>query len=119
MLQAQLKDNEIETISKPTRPVYSYSQKTFAGKTVLTIVDRYDAANPSLSLTNGIEEVLKAIQIELGVLPELIIYRDTVGEWDQLLATPDGRFLNFVSLRDERTGRIMDQDHAIRYVVKR
>jgi|GEM_PF-1638613 len=115
MIEAKL--NGIKTISKTTLPVYSYSLKTFAGRTVLSIVDRYDGANPSLSLTNGIEGVLQAIQIKLGELPELIIYRDTAGEWDRLLATPNGRFLSFIAMFDDSTGRIMEQDHAIRCVV--
>jgi hypothetical protein len=50
--------------------------------------------NPSITVTNVAEHVLKKIQCDI-VLPKLIIYRDTEGQWDRLKINDLGLFVGF------------------------
>lgn len=62
-----------------TRALYSWGVQ----HGVLHIIDQHDGN--SMSVTNDIETVLKAIAEKLWPLPEKIIYRDTEGVWDQVI----------------------------------
>ena len=81
-----------------TAPAYSYSLKHYAGRTILSIVDEYNKTNASTSVTNSVEQVLGSIANEIGVLPPIVIYKDTAGEWDQLLIHSNGQFKAFAPI---------------------
>lgn len=55
------------------------------GVQLLRIWDLYDDNFPTMTVTNGAEEVLSGLQGNLGKLPALIIYKDSSGDWDRML----------------------------------
>lgn len=78
------------------KPVYRSELSVYDGVQLLRIWDLYDDANPTMTVTNGAEQVLSELQATLGTLPALIIYKDSSGEWDRLVW--DGRFAAFRSV---------------------
>lgn len=102
----------------PRPPAYSFQVCEYAGETVLCIVDEYDEINPTLSVTNGAELVLAEIAKKLSSLPEIIIYRDTMGMWDRLKASIDGDFLGFALIVVGRIGGVTGpQEEAVQLAV--
>ncbi len=82
----------------PKPPIYEHSIKLVGTIRVLCIVDLHSEANPSLTVTNGVDLVLKEIAKEIGELPEIIIYKDSDGIWDRIKAKPDGSFISFAPI---------------------
>jgi len=94
-------------------PAYDYYIHERNGCSVLCIVDRYDPDSPTVTVTNGVDFVLKNIANEIGELPPTIIYRDTEGEWDRLKASADGTFLGFAPLAPGMVDRVTGIDAAL------
>ncbi|MEW5251223.1 DUF6011 domain-containing protein [Microbulbifer sp. 2201CG32-9] len=97
----------------PGAPVYDFSLREVNEQSVLCIVDLYDEKNPTVTVTNGAELVLKQIADQIGSLPERIIYRDSEGEWDQLKAKSDGSFKGFAPLPNSAGRRITEEHEAL------
>lgn len=69
----------------PVSPVFDYWVSLVDSTPVLMIVDLCDEYGGK-SVTNGAEEVLRDIEDRAGKpLPEHIIYKDTMGNWDRLI----------------------------------
>lgn len=81
-------------MTTPQPPAYSYQVLLYAGHYVLCITDDFNSDNPSITVTNSAKHVLKKIQQDIE-LPQLIIYRDTQGEWDRLVINEAGVFVGF------------------------
>lgn len=81
-------------MSGPMPPIYDYEVLYYAGQKVLCITDEFDAQNPSITVTNAAEHVLKKIKRDTE-LPQMIIYRDTDGVWDRLVINDNGLFMGF------------------------
>lgn len=58
---------------------YTYSVVRHRGYLILVLVDANDG---SLSLTNGIEDVIDELRLNLIPFPDFVIYKDTDGAWD-------------------------------------
>ncbi len=97
------------------KPVFSYKIVEKKHRKILVIVDEWSEANPSLSVTNAVEDVLASICAELGSLPAYIIYRDSEGEWGRLSAATDGEFLGFHPLGERITEEYVAIDRMIDY----
>lgn len=57
---------------------------------ILRIWDCSDAYPDAMSVTNGAEYVLEQLEKEYAFLPELIIYKDSLGSWDRMLRSSTG-----------------------------
>jgi hypothetical protein len=66
------------------------------GGAVMTIVDRYTDAAPTMTVTNDAENVIQYLH-EIGALPPAarVVYRDTDGRWDELRHDGCGTFVGF------------------------
>lgn len=94
------------------KPNFEHAMRD-AGKTkVLCIVDLDHGA---MSVTNGAEIVLADMAREYDSLPTWIIYRDSDGNWDRLLATPDGQFQGFSVI--DAGHRPKTLDHALQLIL--
>jgi len=62
------------------------------------IIDESNEVTPGTSVTNSVEQVLGSIANEIGVLPPIVIYKDTADEWDQLLIHSSGQFKAFAPI---------------------
>lgn len=82
-------------------PLFSYTTKQYAGRYILCIIDESNEVTPGISVTNSVEQVLGNITDEIGSLPPIVIYKDTAGEWDQLLMHPNGKFKAFAPIFTE------------------
>ncbi len=98
-------------------PVYEFEVMEYGGHRVLCILDRFDEARPTMTVTNAVEVVLAQIAAQLGTLPELIIYRDSYGEWDRLLSTHEGGFQGFCPIVTGRGERITDGTEALQLLI--
>lgn len=101
----------------PTPPVFSYAIRHYAGRNILCITDDYDAARPSITVTNTAEYVLKNITKAIGELPRLVIYRDTAGKWDRLVLDEKGDFLTFSPVVPCLEDSPSDLDEALQLLV--
>lgn len=101
----------------PRPPAYSFHVCEFGGKSVLCILDEYDEARPTLTVTNGAEYVLAEVAKSIGALPEIVIYRDSSGRWDRLKAKREGTFLRFAPIVPGRVEAIVDQVEAVQLAV--
>lgn len=72
-------------------PRYSARVDQFNGQGVLRIWDVSDSYDAAISVTNAAERVLTELKDELGQLPEIIIYKDTMGLWDRMIPGADGQ----------------------------
>lgn len=87
---------------------------------IIVIID-LDQGNRTV--TNDVENVLDQIRgniprpYRLGKLP--IIYRDTSGDWDQILVDEEGRFLEFDALPRNRDLQAIKQDAICRHNYRR
>lgn len=97
------------------KPSFTYKIAEKGHRKFLVIVDQWSEANPSLSVTNAVEDVLRDICNELGSLPPYIIYRDSEGEWGALDATTDGEFLGFRPLGERVLEEYVAIDRMIDY----
>jgi hypothetical protein len=95
------------------KPAYSYKTVEYNHRKFLVIVDNYCDAQPTLTVTNAVEDVLEAICKELGSLPPYIIYRDSEQEWCRLSATTDGEFLGFMPLGERVTEEYVAVERVI------
>jgi len=91
-------------------PRFSARIDTFNGKTLLRIWDTSDAYPTAPSVTNSAEYVLDQLEKENGQLPELIIYKDTLGYWDKMCRRADGTVV--FSPIIPSTKNIQDDDDA-------
>lgn len=98
-------------------PVYSYSLNHFAARTILCINDEFDSASPSRTVTNAIGDILKEIKTEIGLIPELVIYKDTDGYWDRVLVRLDGSFIRFSPIVPGLESRPTIEHNAIQLLV--
>jgi len=89
-------------------PVYDARLENFAGFLMLLIKDRYDPAQPTMTVTNGAAWVLSQIAAELDALPPLILYRDSTGVWTKMRVTDDGKFCGFRPIAPHHEQPIMD-----------
>jgi hypothetical protein len=86
--------------AQENRHAAAYIQLWSLGETnVITIVDLYDESDPTLSVTNDAEYVVKLATDTHGDHP--VVYRDTEGRWDELRHR-EGHFACFRIL-DART----------------
>ena len=76
---------------------------------VLCIWDLYDPQSMCLTVTNDAENVLAKIA-KAGDMCSKVIYRDSEGEWDELVVDSAMQFLSFRSLHER------DLDVALRRV---
>ncbi len=97
-------------------PAFEFSVQQVGTYRVLCIVDQYDDAHPTTTVTNGVEEVLVRILRDLKELPELIIYRDSYGEWDRIKVA-EGRFQNFAPIVPGKSERITDATDALQLLI--
>lgn len=68
---------------------------------VVVIIDQYDDNNPTMSVTNDVENVIQSIVLELFPdVPEYFIYRDTTGAWDEIIVR-ECEFKAFSPLRSD------------------
>lgn len=73
---------------------------SYIGK-IVAIIDEYTDANPTMSVTNDIENVIDYVVSSLQPhVPEYFIYRDTTGQWDEIIVL-DGEFKSFSPLRSD------------------
>lgn len=101
----------------PIPPVFSFSIHFYAGRRVLSITDDFDANNPSITVTNTIEYVLKCISNQVGTLPELIIYRDTEGHWNRVVVSPTGTIIRVAPIVPNLKQPVANQQTAIQLCV--
>jgi hypothetical protein len=75
-----------------------YGMVFFPDKHVVVIIDEYEDAIPTRTVTNDAEAVIADL-VRDKWLPEgdRVVYRDTEGQWDELLVK-DGRFAGFAFL---------------------
>lgn len=76
-------------------PVFFYEVVTVLDQDVLCIEDEYDENQPTMTVTNGVEEVLESIKSELGSIPSWVIYKDTEGHWDRIHVNENGEHNGF------------------------
>lgn len=98
-------------------PSYSFHIRNLANMEILCIVDEFKEDDPTLTVTNGAELVLAEIAKELRRLPELIIYRDSLGIWDRIKARPNGEFVGFAPIVKGLVDRPTDEEQAIQLAV--
>lgn len=97
------------------KPVYKAELTIHDGVQLLRIWDLHSDSQPTMTVTNGAEIVLSEIQSTLGNLPELIIYKDSNGQWDRMVW--DGRFAAFRSIAPGMTAT-GDDNLAMKEAVK-
>jgi len=70
----------------------------------LKIIDLYSPSNPTMSVTNDIENVLIYIKEQEGFLPDHIMYMDTDGVWDGVTVNELNELISFIplSVKDEK-----------------
>lgn len=100
----------------PMPPIYDYEIKYYAGHAVLCITDLFDADNPSITVTNAAEHVLKKIQRD-NKLPQMIIYRDTDGAWDRLVINELGIFIGFSPIAAGLKTKPTELDTALQLLI--
>lgn len=76
------------------RPSFRF-EKVGQGAHAILIIEDQSNSHGGPSVTNAVEEVLQSIADDLGALPSMIIYRDSLGTWDRIRATSRGAFLGF------------------------
>jgi Ni,Fe-hydrogenase III small subunit len=103
-------------MSGPMPPNYDYEVTYYAGHAVLCITDLFDADNPSITVTNAAEHVLKKIQRDTP-LPKMIIYRDTDGVWDRLVINERGVFAGFSPISPGHNAKPTELDTALQLLV--
>lgn len=103
-------------MTSPLPPSYSYEVLFFAGYYVLCVTDEFDPEQPSITVTNSAKHVLKKIEADIE-LPELIIYKDTQGEWDRLVVNESGAFVGFSPVFPGLDERPTDLDDALQLLV--
>ena len=97
-------------------PKFSYYFRMFAGERILCIVDDYDKNTPTRTVTNSAGWVLSQIVKESGLLPKIIIYKDSEGRWDRIEADRDGNFLRFLIIAPGIPSPT-DEDEALQLAV--
>ncbi|MBA5234735.1 hypothetical protein H2Y56_21890 [Pectobacterium aroidearum] len=65
-------------------PKFTANISVINGQRILRIWDCSDAYPDAMSVTNGAEYVLNKLEQENGPLPGLIIYKDSLGQWDRM-----------------------------------
>lgn len=80
-------------------PAFSY-RVTHArnGANVVLIVDEYNDAQPTPSVTNAVEYVCDKIVQDLGFVPAYWAYLDTMDAWDQIVVDAEGKFKSFAPI---------------------
>lgn len=63
----------------------------------LVIVDSFSPLRPTMTVTNAIEEVLGIIDREVE-MPQRVIYRDSLGDWSEVLLDGERRFAGFAEI---------------------
>ncbi|MFW5407756.1 hypothetical protein B7L51_003965 [Pectobacterium brasiliense] len=71
-------------------PKFTANINVINGQRILRIWDCSDAYPDAMSVTNGAEYVLNQLEQENGPLPDLIIYKDSLGQWDRMNRLPCG-----------------------------
>jgi hypothetical protein len=104
-------------ISNSSRPAYHYDFIDCNGLPILIIFDDYSDEFPTPTVTNSIDRVLHDIFVKEGLLPEFIIYKDSAGEWDRVVAFMDGTFIRFQPIAPRLNTRITDDTTAIELVI--
>ena len=92
-------------------PRYSARVDVFNGKPVLRIWDVSDSYDGAISVTNAAERVLAELEKELGQLPQIIIYRDTMELWDRMIPGDDGR-VTFAPIVADKKGNYDENEAA-------
>jgi len=68
---------------------------------LIALVDEFDPAMPTMTLTNDAEAVIAELAGE-GILGDRrVLYRDTEGWWDEILVK-GGRFAGFAPIRERQ-----------------
>lgn len=78
----------------------------FNGKKILRIWDASDSYT-AMSVTNGAEYVLNELEKENGILPDIIIYKDTDKHWSRMIRDTDGN-VTFASIVAGKPGKYDD-----------
>lgn len=55
----------------------------------------FDLNLGKMTVTNGIEWVLQDIKKSIPLRAKMIIYRDSIGQYNRLITTPAGEFIGF------------------------
>lgn len=84
-----------------------------AGKIKFLCIE--DLNRSGRSVTNDVEKVLAELAKEYGALPAWIIYRDSDGNWDRIMATPEGKFIGFSVI--EAGHRPKTMGHALQLIL--
>lgn len=92
-------------------PRYSARVDQFNGQDVLRIWDVSDSYTAAISVTNAAEQVLAEIKKDLGSLPRIIIYKDTLGVWDRMIPGADGQVV-FAPIVAGKRGDYDDREAA-------
>lgn len=68
----------------------------------VVILDLYDDENPTPTVTNAVESVLEDLKwiITKSDFLNSIVYRDSEGDWDEIVVDEEGKFIRFAPLRD-------------------
>lgn len=95
---------------------YQIKQNPYNVKqTVLVIYDLFSDKNPTMTVTNDIDNVLASIA-QNETIPEVIIYQDSEGEWDKILSTPNGHFKGWKPLKIGLKNRIKQEQEALQII---
>jgi hypothetical protein len=59
--------------------------KVYVFREIIVLEDLYDSERPTMSITNGAEEALLAVDAQVGIKGRPIIYKDTEGKYDEII----------------------------------
>lgn len=89
-------ENEVEEIDKTPAFKNPCRFKVFVFDKIIVLEDLFDSENPTRTLTNGAEEALMALDKHNKIAGRPIIYKDTNGQYDEIIWCPRRSYGNKV-----------------------
>lgn len=84
-------------------PAFSLMTTKIHNQSIMIVIDRYNSNNPTMTVTNGVEHVLKEIYSNIDtsrVKLDAIVYRDTEYEWAEIIVN-NCKFVRFRPIPEE------------------